>query len=214
MSLQSIIDSAAAIEVNRTKLVAQSVSRSGRVLTASRNWSNPWRFTLTPKPVWPWNTATRAIFEDVINGDRNTVYTVNFGSGGQSWVNQYLGNHTVANNTLSGVTVSSVSGNTMVLNVSSVANGAIVLRKGDVIQPVGHRYVYTVANEPGAKSGNTMTITLNRGYIPDGVAAGVGVRVGAGCQYRVLVTSIPTMRYINKDLVEFTGDFTLIEEIL
>lgn len=214
MSLQSIINSATAIEINRTKLVAQSVSRSGRILTAARNWSNPWRFTIVPRPVWQWDATTRAIFEDVINGDRNTVYTVNFGVSGQSWVNQYLGNHTLSSNQLSGVTVSSVSGNSMTLNVSSVTNGVYVLRKGDVIQPVGHRYVYTVANDPGPKSASTMTITLNRGYITDGVGAGAGVKVGAGCDYRVLVTNMPTMRFINKDLVEFTGEFTLIEEIL
>ena len=50
--LQDIINSAVNIDFNRTKLVAQNISRSGRVSAASRNWANPYRFTVTPKPIW------------------------------------------------------------------------------------------------------------------------------------------------------------------
>jgi hypothetical protein len=52
MALQDIINSAVNVEVNRSKLVAQTVSRSGRISVASRNWTNPFRFVITPKPVW------------------------------------------------------------------------------------------------------------------------------------------------------------------
>jgi len=52
MTMQQIIDSAVNVEINRSKLVAQTVSRSGRISAVSRNWANPFRFTVTPKPVW------------------------------------------------------------------------------------------------------------------------------------------------------------------
>jgi hypothetical protein len=64
MALQDIINTASNIEINRSKLVAQTVSRSGRISVASRNWANPFRFTVTPKPVWTY-TEYRAIFEPI-----------------------------------------------------------------------------------------------------------------------------------------------------
>lgn len=212
MSLQFIINSAVSVEVNRTKLVAQSISRSGKVLTASRNWVNPWRFIVEPQPVWL-HSNYRSIFEPVINGDKYAEYTIKLGQGGQSWVTEYLGNADTASGLLSNVTVVSATGTTMVVNTPSMT-GKILVKAGDVIQPVGHRYPY-VATETVTVSGSQSTIPLHRGFIPTATGiSGVGLRVGTDCEFTVQVTKMPTTKFTSGKLVEFTSNFDLIEVVL
>jgi hypothetical protein len=101
MALQDIINTASNIEINRSKLVAQTVSRSGRISVASRNWANPFRFTVTPKPVWTY-TEYRAIFEPIFTADRYTTQSIaltNFNTStgaltqtGMFWLTEYQGN--------------------------------------------------------------------------------------------------------------------------
>jgi len=100
MSMQQIIDTAVNVEVNRSKLVAQTLSRSGRLSTVSRNWANPFRFVVTPKPIW---TASeyREILEPLFDNDRYaphgfylnnldpTTFQPNLGN---SWMISYQGN--------------------------------------------------------------------------------------------------------------------------
>jgi len=99
MSLQQIIDTAVNVEVNRSKLVAQTISRSGRISTASRNWANPFRFVVTPKPVW---TASeyREVFGPLLDNDRylphgfylnNVDATTRLANLGNSWMINYQG---------------------------------------------------------------------------------------------------------------------------
>ena len=68
MSIQSVIDTAQAIEVSRPAVVATSMSRSGRMFTGTRNWAKPWRFTVTPKPYWTAATAQKDSLKTEIAG--------------------------------------------------------------------------------------------------------------------------------------------------
>ena len=99
MSLQQIIDTAVNVEVNRSKLVAQTISRSGRISVASRNWANPFRFVVTPKPVW---TASeyRSVFSSLLENDKylphgfylnNVDATTLLADLGNSWMVNYQG---------------------------------------------------------------------------------------------------------------------------
>lgn len=225
MSLQYIINSAVSVEVNRTKLVAQSISRSGKVLTASRNWVNPWRFVVEPQPVWL-HSNYRSIFEPIINGDKYVEHTIKLGQGGQEWVTKYQGNCPYKNVTvteqglpvtyrlLSGVSVTSASGTSMVVNTSGVANGVVLVKAGDIIQPFGHRYPY-VATADVTVTGASATITLHRGFMPTATSiAGVDLSVGTDCIFRVQVTKMPTTKFTSGKLVEFTSNFDLIEVVL
>lgn len=225
MSLQFIINSAVSVEVNRSQLVAQSISRSGKVLTASRNWVNPWRFVVEPQPVWL-HSNYRSIFEPVINGDKYAEYTIKLGQGKQSWVTEYLGKCLYTNVTvteqgspvtyrvLDGVSVSSASGTNMIVNTSGTAVGKILVEAGDIIQPFGHRYPY-VATATVTVTGTSATIPLHRGYLPTATSiSGVGLRVGTDCEFTVQVTKMPTTKFTSGKLVEFTSNFDLIEVVL
>jgi hypothetical protein len=119
--IQDIIDSAVNIDINRSKLVAQTLSRSGRLSTASRNWANPYRITVTPRPVWEYNDV-RAMLEVLYRNDRYVTSTISLGdytpSQGTSYTPSFDGY---------------IAGN--VLTVTSLTSGTI--RVGDIISGTG-----------------------------------------------------------------------------
>ena len=175
MALQDIINSAVNIEVNRSKLVAQNVSRSGRISVASRNWSNPFRFTITPKPVW---TAAeyRLAFQTLLDRDRygthsmmlNDMSTTTFlANRGNSWMIPYQGSAATANVITSynaDTTANGTSGTKVVLtniNSTTITPGTYLFKTGDYLRVTGSRYPYIVTTDviiPTAASGITGTI--------------------------------------------------------
>ena len=217
MSIQMIINSAQAIEVSRPALVATTMSRSGRLFTGTRNWTKPWRFTVEPKPIWRIGDV-RSIIEDIMTQDKHTEQAINLGQGGASWTIQYLGDAPKTGNQLNNITFSSITGTSAVIgNLTGLSNGQYIFRKGDIIQPVGHRYPYVVTQDVVFNTGDTTkTFSVHRGYIPQTAysVAGAGVLVGPGVTWRVKVSNLPTYRYVPGQFVEFTGQFELVESIL
>lgn len=226
MSIQKIVDSAVSIEINRSKLIAQSVSRSGRLLTASRNWANPYRFTVTPKPVWLWDATTQGIFAVLHDNDRYTEdsFYLTYTSGGSlNWLTQYQGTLDVNNNDVLDdmVIASEPTGASLTLTYSgnSATNaGRYIVRRGDWIRPTNHRYPYQATTDHQIVSGtSSYTINIHRGYIVQSTytAAGNTLQVGdTAARFYVQATRVPTMRFLYKNLVELTGDLELIEVIL
>jgi len=225
MSLQTIIDSAVNIEINRSKLIAQSISRSGRLLTASRNWANPFRFTVTPKPIWTWDTTTQAVFASIFDNDRHTesaIYLSYVDNGPLQWLTNYKGTlDSTDDEVLDDMTVASTpttasisltySGN------STTNNGKYIVRKGDWIRPTDHRYPYQATTDVQISTGvSSYAIPIHRGYIKQSgyTVTGKTLAIGDGAaRFYVQVSKLPTMRFIYKDLVELTGDFEIIEVI-
>lgn len=226
MSLQSVVDTAVSIEINRSKLVAQSISRSGRLLTAARNWANPYRFTITPKPIWTWNTTTQTVFATLFDNDRYTEdsFYLSYTNGGPLvWMTQYRGTlDTNDNDVLDDMTVATEpTAATLALTYagnSATNAGRYIVRKGDWIRPANHRYPYQATADQQIVSGtSSYNITINRGYIVQSAytAAGNTLNVGDGAaRFFVQVTSLPNMRFINRNLVELTGDIECVEVIL
>jgi hypothetical protein len=220
MSLQTIIDTAVNIEINRSQLVAQSLSRSGRLLTVSRNWANPFRFSVTPKPIWRWDEYRDEI-QTVMDADRYTeqsFYLSN--STGSAWMTAYRGQLDATNNKiLDFYTVSTFSGTSLVLTtVGSPTIGQYVVRTGDWVRPTDHRYPYMVTADvvvPNPVS--PVTIPVHRGAIPQGgyTVAGKTVQLAdSAARFYVQMTKLPTVKFIFKEYVEFTGNFEFIEVVL
>lgn len=176
MSLQQIIDTAVNIEVNRSKLVAQTLSRSGRISTASRNWANPFRFTVTPKPVW---TASeyRSVFAALLDNDKylphgfrlnNIDPTTSRANLGNSWMVNYQGGGDASsggNNVLDSYSATSATSGAMIcltnVNSSTITAGTYLVKEGDYIRPSLYRYPYIATADviiPTAASGITGTI--------------------------------------------------------
>lgn len=176
MALQDIIDTAVNVEVNRSKLVAQNVSRNGRISTASRNWTNPFRFVVTPKPVW---TAAeyRSAFSTLLENDKylphgfylNNIDATTFRADlGNSWMVNYQGqNDTVNNNnTMDSYQASSATTGTMIcltnINAGNIDAGTYLFKEGDYLRLSATRYPYIATSDvkiPTAATGVTGTIT-------------------------------------------------------
>lgn len=217
MSIQSVIDTAQAIEVSRPAVVATSMSRSGRMFTGTRNWAKPWRFIVTPKPYWTAATS-RSIVEAIMTADKNTEQTIALGqTTGATWMVDYQGQLGVNSGHLIGVTVDSASGTTITVSYTGQTSGRVIVAAGDIIQPAGHRYPYVVKQTVSttATSG-TADILVNRGYLPQTgyTLAGQDLNVGTACNWRVKVSKLPAYRYVPGKLIEFTSDFELIESII
>lgn len=175
MSLQYIIDTAVNVEVNRSKLVAQTISRSGRISVASRNWANPFRFVVTPKPVW---TAAeyRSVFAELLDGDKytpmsfylnNISQTTFLATLGNSWMINYQGGGDTNsnNNNLDGYQATSDTAGTRIIlsydATNAAAAGVYIVKQGDYVKVANNRYPYIATRDvvvPTAASGITGVI--------------------------------------------------------
>lgn len=230
MSLQTIIDSAVNIEINRTKLIAQSISRSGRILTASRNWVNPYRIKVTPKPIWTWSEY-RDEFEAIFNADRITDHNIYIGLSGSvaseennpgsytlgdlDWMVRYRGSLDSNNNLiLDNCAITSWSGTAMTITYSGSVAAGYMVRSGDWIRPRSHDYAYQVVNDVTMAGAGTYTITTHRGRLTDASEDLNIVKVGSrAAKFKVRVVNLPNLRFNYKDLVEFNGGFELFEVV-
>ena len=175
MALQDIIDTAVNVEVNRSKLVAQTISRSGRISTASRNWANPFRFVVTPKPVW---TASeyRSVFAALLDNDRylphgfylNNVDPTTFAADLEnSWMVNYQGGGDAGgNNAIDSYSASSATSGAMIcltnVNSTTITAGTFLAKEGDYLRLSATRYPYIATADvkiPTAASSISGTIT-------------------------------------------------------
>ena len=225
MALQDIINSAVNIEINRSKLIAQNVSRSGRLSVASRNWANPFRFTITPKPIW---TASeyRSVFEPIFTADRFATQVIdltdhNTSTGaitapGMAWLTTYQGGlDSAGDGTLDSYTATSMTGTSLTLTKSgSPTVGTYIVKAGDYLKMSGGIYPYIVTSDVQVSGSATAVITTHRGKL-ETFSSGTPVFVGQrGAIFRVVVTQLPQIKFLPGQFVEFTGDFELVEEIL
>lgn len=208
-NLQAVIDSAQSIEFNRTQLVASTMSRSGRIFAASRNWVRPWRFTISPKPLWRWEDS-RQDLEPLIYGDRLQIHSINFSN--VSWVIEYQGQGTLTPGLgyqVNDVTIASVSGNAWTFTGSGAVND--LFKPGDIFQPQSHKYPYVVKEY----NNTTKTAVVDRGYIQQTGYNPVGqyMNAGRGIVWQVIITKMPTYKLLPGKLMEFSGDFEAVEVV-
>jgi hypothetical protein len=180
MALQDIINSAVNVEINRSQLVAQTVSRSGRISVASRSWTCPFRFVVTPQPVWSYEDY-RSVFAELLDGDRylpmtfvlNDIDPSTFlADRGNSWMVPYQGGGDAlsgGNNNIDSYAASTdTTGAKIVLtntNSSTITAGIYLAKKGDYLRLASTRYPYIATADV---------------QIPTAVASATGVVQPAG----------------------------------
>lgn len=91
MSIQTIIDTAQSIEFDRSKVVGQSISRSGRLKTAERASVQAWTFIVTPAGSYFWSDH-RDTIEEIDSNDRINEYTISLSNvTGMNFITAYQG---------------------------------------------------------------------------------------------------------------------------
>lgn len=215
MSLQYIIDRAQQIEIDRRKMVGQTISRSQRIKTSERASAQPWKWKVTPPGAMKWQDA-RGVVELIDFNDRITEYTISLSNvRGMDYITEYKGSLTSGQ--LDALTISSAGTNTFVITtLPSVNSATVMFRPGDVIQPTDSRYPYTVVSTVTRGLSTTTSVQLHRNVITseDLSLSGQTLRVGTECTWRVVISGLPTYTFTPNKLVQYTGDFELFEKII
>jgi len=229
--INEIFNSAQSIDVNRTKLIAHSVSRNGRLLTASRNWVNPWRFVVVPKPIWDWNTY-RSQIEPVIAADRYTAQTVSLGTdafsnAGANWIAQYQGSLPSSYFTdgfiftqASGTTATVIAAGATYDYINAQPSDFVLFKAGDLVQATGNLYPHVVTATVTKAQATIPTanvfqfaVPIHRGWLGS-APANARVKVGAQCTFNLVCTVMPVYRFIPPKRMEFTSNFEFMEQVL
>jgi hypothetical protein len=215
MSIQNIINKAQQIEIDRRRMVGQSISRSQRIKTAERSTAQPWKFKVTPPGQLPW-TASRAFIEVIDFNDRVNEYTISLNDNpGMNYITAYQGSLTQSQ--LNDLTISTSTTSTLVLTtLPTTASTVVVFKAGDIVQPENSRYPYTVVSTVLRGTSSTVSVPLHRSIITsEGInLIGEGVKIGNSATWHVIVTGLPTYTLIPMQKVQYTGDFELVEKII
>lgn len=219
MTIQYIIDRAQQIEIDRRRIVGQTISRSQRIKTQERSTAQPWKFKITPPGSIPYAQA-RGVVEVIDFNDRVGEYEITFSnSTGTAYIQAYQGGFQAQD--LAAITIHAVGTDTFTLtNLGSLAppynQNTVLLARGDIIQPANSRYPYTVAETCLRGSNTTTQVTLHRNVITsEGISlVDQTLKVGTTCTWRVIVSAMPSYSLVPGKRLQFNGDFELIEKII
>jgi len=213
MGLQTIVDNATFLTINKRKGTGQTISRSGHIKTSIEQPSL-YRFSVGMHAGLTYST-NRDLLEDLDTLDRTIESNISLNNNTNM---NYLTNH------LGGITggtfsVNGSDGAEIYLDCSSVTGSNYLFRKGDFLQPQGntgtYRYPYQVTNDVFFSTGANVTVPLHRNVLSqDGVTiVGSDLRIGNEVRFHLKALDMPTYNVVPHDRIEFTGTFELIEVI-
>ena len=222
MSLQSIINLAETVKINRRKVVGLQYTRNEIARTSELITRNPWRFTVSVSALLPYDTAaTRSILEQLDKIDRKTPETVTFSH--ISWMFGYNGQMNASEQ--AAIRVVRLGGGSNAYNELEVDGlpvvgpralpTAILFEKGDAVQVAGQPYPFTVTSRVLRGSGNSVVLPLHRySFLDPADCVDQQLIIGSSVSFNVLCTNMPTYSIIpggRGGVVRFDDDFELYE---
>jgi len=186
VSIQSLIDIASEIEIERRENISGITSRSGKYKTADRN-INIFRFNITPSPALKYS-ENQSLLVDCQEIDVFTTSNVSLNNNaGMEYLTANLNNQT--NNA---ITVVGYQGRDIYLDTSNATGSGILFEAGDYIQPLGntntYAYPYSIRQGvPFTDSSSNVLVQLHRPILEqDGVdIVGHGIRMGNDVRFNV-----------------------------
>lgn len=216
MSLQTIIDNATYVEVDKREQFAATLSRSGHYKTADRN-INVYNFKIGMHEGLTYST-NRGVLEDIYTTGSITEANVSLNNNsGMNYLTDYQGD--IAGAQINNITVNSVFGSEIYIDCSSATGSGNLFEKGDFIQPKGntdtYRYPYQVTSDVAFSTGANITIPVHRPVLSQsGVAlTSGGIKVGNDVRFQVKILNLPKYSVVPHDRILFSDDFELIEVI-
>ena len=220
--LQTIINNASAMTIDRRKVVGVQITRNEIPRTSLTPTRQPWRFVLTMPSSLKYY-ANRDLLEALDTLDRYQPEYVTFSDNAcLSWIFRYQGQLTQGQ--LNGLTVQSFVGNQLVLSgLPVVPSSRVIFEPNDLIQIGNYKFPFTSTTRILRGGGGTVTVTTNRPNIITSSVVGAGLTVGNACQFYMFCPNMPTYKLvpggyassngttINNALIEFNDDFTLYE---
>lgn len=216
MSIQTIIDNATEITFASSKVAAQTISRSGKLLTAQRSTTEPFRFVVGMHSGLSYED-NRALLRTIDDLDITTEEQIDIGSTNSnlSWLTEYQGGITAG-------TITSLGSNGANLYVDcsgGLTGSGTLFKKGDYLQPVGntggYRYPYMVTSDVAFSTSSNVTIPVHRPVISqDGVALTSGnVNKGTSVRFYVKMVTKPTYTIVPYRRISFDTSFELLEVV-
>lgn len=221
--LQTVIDNAASIAIDRRKVVGIQVTRNEVSRTNQTPTLQPWRFSITLPSKFRYSEA-RALLEELDTLDRNVPQIVKFNNNPEmNWIFSYQGS--VAFSLINNLTVQSFVGKTLTLtSLPGVSPSTILFRKNDFIQIGNNPYPFTVEQTVTRGSGTTVEVITHRPNILTSSIVGNTIKVGSDCEFNLFCPNMPTYRLkpggatfgrfnrtTNNALIEFSSEFNLVE---
>lgn len=215
MSIQTIIDNASQLTFASAKVAAQTISRSGKLLTSTRTTVEPFRFIVDMHSGLDYET-NRDLLRTLDDLDITTEEQIDIGSTNSnlSWLTAYQGGITSGTPTAVGS-----DGSELYINCSGLSGSGTLFKKGDYIQPVGstgtYRYPYMVTSDVSFSTSSNVTIPVHRPVISQtGVALTSGnVNKGNAVQWYVKMVRKPTYTIVPYRRIAFDDSFELIEVV-
>ena len=212
MGLQTIIDNATYISINKRKGTGLTVSRSGHVKTSTAQGS-VYRFTVGMHAGLKYST-NRDLLEDLDSLDRTVESNISLNNNtGMNYLTALLGGTTGGT-----FSINSTDGANIYVDCSSVTGSTTLFKKGDFIQPKGntdtYRYPYQVTSDV-SWNGTSVTVPLHRAFISQSgySVSGKTLLKGTAVTWRVKMMIKPSYSIVPHDRLEFDADFELIEVI-
>lgn len=216
MSLQTIIDNATFVEVDRREQFGATMSRSGHYKTADRN-INVYSFTVGMHNGLTYST-NRDVLEDLYTtGSTNEANVSLNNNSGMNYLTVYQGD--IASAQIDNITMVGSNGSELYVNCSAATGSGNLVEKGDYIMPKGntgaYRYVYQVTSDVAFSTSSNITIPVHRPVLSQtgvSITSG-GIKVGNDVTWTVKITNLPKYTIVPYDRIEFSADFELIEVI-
>lgn len=203
MSIQSLIDIASDITIDRREPIAGTISRSGKYKTADRN-INIFQFTVSPSLGLKYSQNKDLL----VDCEQTDVFTTaNVSLNNNSGMNYITANmHGQTNNV---ITVVGFRGRDLYVDTSNATGSGQIFQAGDYIQPLGntntYAYTYTVRQSvPFSSSASNVTVELHRPILEqDGVTIiGSGLRLGNDVRFNVKLANPVRYRIVPGDNLE------------
>ena len=193
--IQTIIDYSNNLQINRRKVVGIQYTRNEIPRASLTPTTQPWKFVLTLPTILKYS-LNRDLLEAVDTLDRYTPEIVTFNNNPKvQWIFQYQG--TMSTSMINAITVSSFSGNQLVLgNLPVLSSNRLLFAANDLIQIGDNPYPFTSTTDVVRGTDTTVTITTNRPNIISSNVTGQGITVGAGCQFYLFCPNMPTYKLV------------------
>lgn len=212
MSFQFIIDNAEDISITKRPVVSQTVSRDQHIRSVSRGGA-VWKFNVKMPPRMYWNNVSRGYLESIDTKAMLTSQTINLAKTGYTWMTQYRGDATSTSTMTFKYNSTQAASNTYKFELGNMpgAVGSTLFRAGDLIQPTGSKYVYSTVSAVVKGSATTQLVEVHRSILDTPSDTAVTFKVGPEVTWTVICTKMPTWTFVEKELIEFNGDFEFQE---
>ncbi len=217
MSIQTIIDQATFITFNYKDVASQSVSRSGRLLTAEVVSAVPFRLTVGFHDGLKYS-ENRGLIAAIDALDVTTEAEINIGAtnANLSYITAYQGDipdpTDIIYNSHTGD-----DGKSVHINTTSTGGGTgNIFKAGDFISAESpYRYAYIVTQDVPWSNSSNITVPVHRSFIPQDsyTISGKDMKVGNNIRFNVKLLSKPTYSILPHDRLVFNSDFEFIENI-